>query len=294
MSIAAVIFSKDRPAQLELLLRSLSEQVAEWRQFAISVLYKSSEPEFDTGYDIVKKAFPSVFFQPEDATRTFKGHVQTLIEREEREFFHFLVDDLVCIRGYSTSDTPFQLLRTRPDIAAVALRMSPLINFSQPLNLRTPPPPHRDNVWTWAPNSLWMERIRRLFGVHPATGDWRLQMNADGNVVRYPEFLTHFKAVPEIRGLNVLEGVLLEHPMPAPCLTCYPESRLINLALNRVDPYSHYPFGGHSAREFNQRYLTGGRLSYEKLVGLQHNACHIVVDPEWCVQMPLTAHRQQL
>jgi hypothetical protein len=283
MSVASVIFSKDRAAQLDLLLRSWSEQVDEWPQFAVSVLYKATDPEFEAGYDIVKKTFPSVFFQPEDATESFNGHVRALIERERRELFHFLADELVFLRAYRTSDAPFQLLRARADIAAVALRMSPRINFSQPLNLRTPPPPHAGNVWTWKPRPLWRERISRVFGIHSARGDWCLQLNVDGNVYRYEEFLAHFKTLPEIRGLNLLETVLLQHPMPAPCLTCYPESRLINLALNRVDPYSNYPFGGHSAREFNRRYLAGERLSYQRLLGLQHNACHIVVDPEWCV-----------
>jgi hypothetical protein len=51
--------------------------------------------------------------------------------------------------------------------------------------------------------------------------------------------------------------------------------------MNRVDPHSPYPFGGHTAEEFNDRFLAGERLSYASLVGLQHNACHIIVEPEW-------------
>lgn len=282
MPVATVIFSKDRPAQLDMLLRSWSEQVREWPQFAVSVLYKSTAPEFDRGYDIVRQTFPTVFFQPEDESRTFKGHILALIERQQRELFHFLADELVFLRGYTTSDEPFQMLRQRSDIAAVALRMSPRINFAQPINLRTPPPPlDEKNVWSWKPRPLWLERITRMFGVHSARGDWRLQINVDGNVLRYPQLLAHFRALPEIRNLNHLETVFLENPLPEPHLVCYPESRLINLALNRVDPHSTYPFAGHSAQEFNQRFLAGERLSYKNLVGLQHNACHIIVEPEW-------------
>ncbi len=282
MSVAVVIFSKNRAAQLDLLLRSWSEQVPEWPQFAVSVLYKSTAPEFDRGYEIVKKDFPTVFFQPEDSSRSFKAHVVALIEREERELFHFLADELVFLRGYSTSDAPFQLLRQRSDIAAVALRMNPGINFSQPLNLRTPPPPHRGNIWTWKSRPLWLERITRIFGVHSARGDWRLQVNVDGNVFRYPQFLTYFKSLAEIDGLNKLETMFVNHAMPlTPYLVCYPESRLINLALNRVDTHSWYPMAGHTAEDFNRRYLAGERLSYQKLIGLQHNACHIIIDPDW-------------
>lgn len=281
MSCAVVIFSKDRPAQLELLLRSWSEQAPEWPQFAVSVLYKSTAGEYDHGYDLVKRAYPSVFFQPEDACRSFKAHVLALIEREERELFHFLADELVFIRAYHTTDEPFQLLRRRPDIAAVALRMSPRVNFAQPINLVTPPPPLRDNVWSVTERPRWLERFTRLAGIHSARGDWRLQINVDGNVLRYPELRSHFRALPEIRNLNHLETVFLQNPLPQPHLVCYPESRLINLAMNRVDPHSQYPFGGHTAEEFNRRFLAGERLSYKNLVGLQHNACHIIVEPEW-------------
>lgn len=283
MPVAVVIFSKDRPAQLDLLLRSWSEQAPEWPQFAVSVLYKSTGSEFDRGYDIVRRTFPSVFFQPEDASRSFKGHVLALIEREERELFHFLADELVFIRAYRTTDEPFQLLRRRPDIAAVALRMSPRIDFAQPIGLATPPPPLRDNVWSVEQRPRWLERITRLVGVHSARGDWRLQINVDGNVLRYPQLRSHFRTLPEIRNLNHLETVFLENPLPQPHLVCYPQSRLINLALNRVDPHSTYPFGGHTAADFNERFLAGERLSYTKLVGLEHNACHIIVEPEWFV-----------
>lgn len=281
MPCAVVIFSKDRPAQLELLLRSWSEQAPEWPQFAVSVLYKSSDSECDRGYDIVRRAYPSVFFQVEDGSRTFNGHVLALIEREERELFHFLADELVFIRSYRTSDEPFQLLRRRPEIAAVALRMSPRITFAQPINLPTPPPPLRARVWSVKQRPRWLERITRLAGIHSARGDWRLQLNVDGNVLRYPALRSHFRTLPLISNLNRLETVFLENPLPQPYLVCYPEARLINLAMNRVDPYSSYPHGGHTAEEFNRRFLAGERLSYNRLVGLQHNACHIVVEPEW-------------
>lgn len=283
MSCAVVIFSKDRPAQLDLLLRSWSEQAPEWPRFAVSVLYKSTAPEYDRGYDIVRRTFPMVFFQPEDHARTFKGHVLALIEREERELFHFLADELVFIRGYSTEDEPFQKLRRRPDIAAVSLRISPRVDFAQPIDLKTPPPPLHDYVWTWRSRPLWLERIARVFGVHSARGDWRLQINVDGNVMRYPQIRAHFRTLPEIRGLNHLETVFVENPLPQPYLVCYPESRLVNLALNRVDPHSNYPYAGHTAADFNRRFLAGERLSYRSLVGLNHNACHIIVEPEWFV-----------
>ena len=95
----------------------------------ICIGYNSTAAEFDRGYEIVKKDFPTVFFQPEDDSRSFKEHVVALIEREERELFHFLADELVFLRGFRTTDEPFQILRRRRDIAAVSLRMNLGINL---------------------------------------------------------------------------------------------------------------------------------------------------------------------
>ena len=283
MSIAAVVVSKDRPAQLELLLRSWSEQVPDWPAFAVSVLWKGTAAEFDRGYERVATAFPTVFMQREDESRTFQRHILALMEREPREFFQFLTDDIVFIGTFSTADEPFRLLRRRADIGAIALRMSPRINYSQPLGMTTPAPRLRQNIWTWQPMPRWVERVTRRLGVHSAWGDWRLQINFDGNVLRYPELLAHFRTLPDVSNPQLLERLFVEKPLPAPNLVCYPESKLINLALNRVDSMSLYPSAGHSTAEFNQRFLAGERLSYRKLVGLRHNACHIEVEPEWFI-----------
>jgi hypothetical protein len=137
-------------------------------------------------------------------------------------------------------------------------------------------------VWRWEPKPLWYERISRQFGIHSARGDWRLQLNVDGNTFRYGQLREHFRRLPEIPGLTKLETVFLLNPIrELPYLVSYPESRLINLALNRVDQHSNYPYAGLSAEDFNARYLAGERLSYKSLLGLNHHACHIIVEPEW-------------
>ena len=282
MSIAILIFSKDRGAQLELLLRSHREQAREWDDFAVSVLYTTSAPEFDRGYDVVKEKFPTVAFQVEDHGRPINRQVLDLARRDEREFFHFLADELVFLRPFSTTDREFDTFRGNRDIAALSLRMSPHINYSQPLGLSTPPPVLKDRIWSWKPKPRLLESLLRVtLGRYPARGDWRLQMNVDANVFRYGEFLRHFETLPDIASVNVFETIMLQHPMPAPYLLCYPDSKLINLAMNRVDDVSRLPYGGHTAAEFNQRFLSGEILSYESLKTLHHNACHIVVEPEW-------------
>src|SRR6188472_1831281 len=63
-NIHAVILSKDRAAQLHLCLQSLVKN--DNGIFSrISVLYRSSNEDFENGYRVVKEEFPSLNWVPE-------------------------------------------------------------------------------------------------------------------------------------------------------------------------------------------------------------------------------------
>lgn len=53
--VNVIIFSKDRPAQLDALLRSIRERVEAWEKRALwSVVFTASTREFARGYEIVR------------------------------------------------------------------------------------------------------------------------------------------------------------------------------------------------------------------------------------------------
>ena len=60
--ITTVIFSKDRACQLDLLLRSIQLNLPGFNLSDIKVLYKASDPFFESGYSLLKNKFPTVFF----------------------------------------------------------------------------------------------------------------------------------------------------------------------------------------------------------------------------------------
>lgn len=273
--------SKNRPAQLDLTLRSLFAMAAKPEHLSVSV-WHCFDPGFAEGYALVQRYHPSVHFSLQRPASPIKAQLLELIAMKEAAFFAFFVDDMVFIRPFSLKDRPFQLLAREIDLCAVSLRLHPGVNYSQPLSLKTPPPPlDRHNRWSWVPRNLWVERILKRLGRFPASGDWRLQLTPDGNVYRYRDFKAYFESLPELPHINKLEWMGLVHPMKGSRLVCYNEPRAIAVAMNSVDPTSAYPSGDTSPEELNREFLAGKRLSYEPLEGLLHPSCHLIRPPTW-------------
>ena len=66
-----IIFSYDRPMQLFALLESIEKNVVGLNK--TNVIYRSSNNEFEVGYEIVKKSFPtSNYVKQDNAPRSFE------------------------------------------------------------------------------------------------------------------------------------------------------------------------------------------------------------------------------
>ena len=211
----AVIFSKNRAGQLELLVRSLREQVQTPRELSLAVLYAASTPDFRRAYDLAREIHPEVDFRLQD-TRPLKRQIQDLVEAERREFFTFFVDDIVAVRPFGWSDREFDLLRSRSDVASLALRLHPGVRYCQPLGLSVPAPPlDADRTWDWrGPRGRLSPILARLMGKRYPQGDWAGSMFMDGYVFRHAPFIEYFAALPEIPYVTRLEPIMLGHPLP--------------------------------------------------------------------------------
>ena len=238
---------------------------------------------FRRAYDSIRELFPAVGLHPQDPERPIKAQIQALIESEPREFFTFLLDDMVVVRPFGSNDREFDVLRRRPDVASLALRLHPGVTYCQPLNLETPPPKlDADLTWDWRfPRTRPARLLARLTGWPHAKGDWAGSMFLDGYVFRYAQFIKYFAKLPEISFVTRLESLMLTQPLPGNRVACYPRARVVNLALNQVDAHSVYPHAGGSPEELNQRFLSGGRLAYDHLKELVSHSCHLATEPRW-------------
>src|SRR3954465_5845327 len=145
-----VVFSKDRPAQLELLLRSAKANFGDWRDVNWSILYTASSDDFSRGYDRVQREHPEFRYVDE---REHEGDFKalTLALLGANPYAAFLVDDNVFKDPFTLLDSPeLARLAREPDLMALSVRMCPRMYHCYPTDEITPAPEFEaGRVWSW-------------------------------------------------------------------------------------------------------------------------------------------------
>ena len=67
--LRVIIPSKDRPAQLDLLLRSIKRFSLDWSDNSIFILYRTTTDEFAAGYKKLMEEHPQFVYCEEDSFR---------------------------------------------------------------------------------------------------------------------------------------------------------------------------------------------------------------------------------
>lgn len=259
-----VVFSKDRPAQLELLLRSVRTYLAGWQSASLSVLYAGDDGLGDDGYDVVRYLYPDLRWERESGARSFREHTLGLVDRS-RPLTAFLVDDDVLRAPVSLADAPFARLAADPSILAVSLRLDPGMDRCYSEDAPAPPPPFEPGlVWAWPGQP----------------GDWGYPMSLDGNVFRTEEIVPLLERL-DYSNPNSLEAELAQNPPSLPKLVCYPRSRLVNVPANRVQDTWQNRHAGVDVDGLNRRFLAGERIALEPFADLRPAAPHHEVDYAW-------------
>jgi hypothetical protein len=114
--INAIVFSKDRAMQLNLLLESIELNSKDL--FRISVLYKSSNEKYENGYLIIKNKYPNIKFIKEE---DFKKQTLNLLNTELLYSCFFTDDDI--IYKEIKSDLIFKTIIDDLDIFCFSLRL---------------------------------------------------------------------------------------------------------------------------------------------------------------------------
>ena len=130
---SALVFSFDRPCQLELMLRSLKEHLAALADISITAYYDFSSFEFESGYRLVAEIHPWVRFVREQKEMSKKLQISSLIAAHPGHYFAFFVDDDVIINPLSFEEPEFEQLNSAPDLLAISMRLHARVTYCQPL-----------------------------------------------------------------------------------------------------------------------------------------------------------------
>lgn len=260
--IRTVIPSKDRAAQLDLLLRSMQRFVRELSRQTTIVLYRTTTPEYEEAYKVLQKEHPWVVFAREE---NFRPDMQKLCLSGEEGCLQIGVDDDCYVAPFSLNDIEFKRFLEDEQVIALSLRMSPKMTHCFTENVATPPPWFRtDGAWYWP-------------GLR---GDWGYPMSVDLTIWRRCD-VRKVIAYGDWKMLHQLEPAL-RAAMTRPLAICYPEVRIRNNADNTiqdgVDPNRH---GGGDPVAMNQRYLAGERIKMDNIIAADPPSPHFLIDYEW-------------
>lgn len=254
--INAVIFSKNRPAQLELLLRSMKVYFFEWPLIRVKILYKATTQEYASGY-LRTKLIHSEFQYIEEQPGLFKDQTISMID-ENLQATMFFVDDMVFKSNLFLKTPQIQNFLENSNIACVSLRLCHRIKYCYTEKKNTPPPLiAKDGTWYWK----------------GLPGDWGYSNSLDANIYRTKDILPLIKDL-SYSSPNTLEGNMATHTLDKPYMICYPESAVFNIPVNKVQTDNANHYGNISAEALNKEFLSSKRISLSNIDNFKNISCH--------------------
>src|SRR5262245_49108656 len=104
--LAAIVFSKDRPLQVEAAIESLLSACQDTRNVTVNVLYLATSAAMRNRYERVRVAFPQVRLTSETG---FKETLLAIVNASPHLLF--VVDDVVFVRHWSVGQVVDALAR---------------------------------------------------------------------------------------------------------------------------------------------------------------------------------------
>jgi hypothetical protein len=270
-SLNIIIFSKNRPAQLDLFLRSMKCFFPDYSKYKdIHVLYTYSNNVFKIGYTKTISLHPEIHYVAETLGK-FKENVLNLID-EDRSLTMFFVDDIVFKSHFTLYCKEVEKYAMIEDIACVSLRLCPRICYSYTMDVPITVPQFIGNdlyIWNWQEADI---------------GYWSYPMSLDGHLFRTERILPLIKFL-DYQNPNTMEGSLASNPFNLPYMICFDDSKIINIPANKVQDANNNRHGNISAEYINERFLNGYKLSLETILSnpliKSNNASHQDIPLEW-------------
>lgn len=260
--LQTIIPSKDRPAQLDLLLRSIKRHVIWWRANKTTVLYRATEPAYKKGYEIVRSDHPEFTYIKE---QRFRPDLQMIALAGSAKCIQFLMDDDVYVRSFCPDDVEFREFFWDEDIVALVLRMAPHMDYCYTENIRVKPPKFSANrTWRW----------------QNCIADWQYPHSVDGTIWQSSTIRGVLAHGPWSH-LHQLEPAL-GMAMTKPLAICYDKPRLVNVANNSVqDAVDSNRHAGGDAMALNDRYLGGERILADNIEAASPPSPHFEIEFQW-------------
>ena len=266
--ISAIVFSKDRAAQLDLLLRSINKNCPHF--FEVCVLYTYSNKEFKKGYSLIQDKFPAdERYHWVDQT-DFQKDLNGLVDRSNPYLCFFTDDDIVYreseLRRHNIND----IFSAFDDMCCISMRLGKNISVQdQYTDEKCFAPPEVikfDDVvfWNWK-------------RVGASISNFFYPFSVDGHIYRKSDIKNLFSKI-EYDDPNQLEGRAFLHAYSLPPLMgCFDTSSVVNTPINLCGATSKNKAGerfGITLEDLNKDYLDGKVIDLENIDFSDIKGCH--------------------
>ncbi len=256
--LSILIFSKDRPLQLDGLLRSIKKNYSIPPK--ISVLWKYTEKSYD-GYCKVRSSHTDVHYIEENL---FHEDLKTWLKEIKTEYFTLSCDD-VLITGNIDLDLISDILKEDNELLGFSTRLGQNITYCHPSDSRMIPPIESKNGI-----------IKWKYRDYPFQWDWGYPFEVTTTIYRTNLRDVIFQFSDEVLSHpNRIEGPISQvvrdnFDMK---LACYKKSRTCTITVNRVqDIAKNKIYDETSADRLLELWALGKKLDIEKYQNKSNNS----------------------
>ncbi len=264
---ACIVFSKDRPLQLDATLRSLKLSCGDLRLSTIRVLYTTSGPRFATQYRVLAIEHGDVEFVRE---ARFKPDLVGLVQDSAHVIF--VVDDTLFVGPLSLART-IQVIDEDPTCLGFSYRLGRNTTYCYSLDQ-----PQR------VPALEELDSDLLTFDWTDEEFDFGYPLEVSSSLYRTADVLPLLREL-DYKNPNTLESALAQRAASFrdthPRLACYGRSVAFSVPANLVQTAWKNRIDSNpalTAEALADAYARGQRLDVERYRGFVANACHQELD----------------
>ena len=264
----AVVFSRDRPLQVDLTLRSLYTCADDFSVFDTRIIYKTSSARFENAYFTLASEWPGVEFIKET---NFKDNLINAIDGYE--YILFLVDDTIIINHFNVDEIT-TILNKNSGILGFSLRIGKNTNYCFSCN-NWQNVPEMHSITNDISKFMWMFAQYDFFYV----------LEVSSSIYRSKDILGIIED-KEFTNPNQLEDKLFfnlgKFCVLKPRMACYNQSVAFANPLNKVQTSNLSNRSGtddkYNPDKLLELYEKGARIRSDQFYGLVTNAAHQLVE----------------
>ena len=266
-----IVFSKDRPLQLDATLRSFMLHCLDFNRVSDRIIVKASNEIYGEAYTILSKEYSSYSNISLIAEADFRQQVLDLLRLDE--YVLWLVDDNIFVRDFYLSNCQ-QLLESNQDTLGYSLRLGENTTYCYPLDKQQAIPDFKqisENTYKYK----WTT----------AAYDFGYPLEVSSSLYRTRDLL------PLLESINFYNPNSLETELATrvsyfregfPWLLCPIKSITFCNPINKVQSTAGENRAGESTElssdSFLERFLRGERIDVFPFDGFTPNACHQEVE----------------